>query len=103
MPSFKEFLCLRFTVIFEEQKQAIRNLNIDYSKKTPGTAPHCQTYTNTKGWSSDQKSMTLYSVHSPNGLIKRENLWGKKRENLKAVYFILMSLNTKPLPVNCSE
>lgn len=45
---FKEFLYLRSTVIFEEQKQAIRNLNIDYSKKTPGTAPHCQTYTNTK-------------------------------------------------------
>ena len=45
--------------------------------------------------------MTLYSVHSPNGLIKRENLQRKKRENLKAVHFTLM--DTKPLPVNCSE
>jgi hypothetical protein len=53
MPTFKEFLYLRFTVIFEEQKQTIRNLNTDYSKKTLGAAPHCQTYTCTKGWFSD--------------------------------------------------
>lgn len=77
-----------FILTSEEQKQT-RNYglgHIAYSKKTWRTGPHCQN-TPAHGVFPGQESRALFSVHSPSGLIKRENLPGEKRIRKRCILF----------------